>query len=86
MKEASWFTPNPQQAADAMAFVFMDYKRFKDNAYDLATENRKKFSYETIRTKTFEMLDKYIPEFPKEVPITLPKLKKIELPKLNKVE
>jgi glycosyltransferase involved in cell wall biosynthesis len=86
MKEASWFAPNPQQAADAMAAVFLDYKTFKDRAYNLAVRNRKDFSYESIRLATFGLLNKYVPEFPKEVPITLPKLKKIELPKLNKVE
>lgn len=86
IKESSWFSPNTQQAADAMAAVFLDHKTFKDRAYPLSVENKKKFSYENIRKKTFELLDKYIPEFPVEVAITLPKLKKIELPKLQKVE
>ena len=31
------------------------------------------------------ILDKNIPEFPKEVKLELPKLKKLELPKLQKV-
>jgi glycosyltransferase involved in cell wall biosynthesis len=86
IKESSWFSPNLQQAADAMAAVFLDHKTFKDRAYPLSVENKKKFSYETIRKKTFELLDKHIPEFPVEVSITLPKLKKVELPKLKKVD
>ena len=32
-----------------------------------------------------ELLTKYVPEFPKEVELKLPQLKKIELPKLKKL-
>ena len=86
MTEASWFSPDPQQCVNAFAAVFYDYNTFKNNAYDVASRNRKNFSYEVIQKKTWELLDKYVPEFPKSVPLVLPKLKKIELPKLNKVE
>jgi glycosyltransferase involved in cell wall biosynthesis len=84
--ESQWFTPNPQHCADAFGATFTDYSKFKNLAYDLALKNRKNFSYEVIRQKTAELLDKYVPEFPKEVAIQLPKLKKVELPKLKKVE
>lgn len=83
MKEASWFTPDVSQAMNAMAAVVMEYKTFKDKAYELAVANRNKFSYESIQKKTWEILDKYIPEFPKQVPLVLPKLKKIEKPNLK---
>jgi len=86
MTEAQWFSPNPQHCADAFGATFTDYSKFKNLAYDLALRNRKDFSYEVIRKKTAEILDKYVPEFPKEVAIQLPKLKKVELPKLKKVE
>lgn len=86
MTEASWFSPDPQQCVNAMAAAFFDYTKFKNNAYTLAIKNRKQFSYEAIQKKTWELLDKYVPEFPKHVPLVLPKLKKIELPKLKKVE
>jgi hypothetical protein len=39
-----------------------------------------------MKEKLSKTLDKYIPEFPKQVQIQLPKLNKIELPKLKKVE
>jgi glycosyltransferase involved in cell wall biosynthesis len=77
IKEASWFSPDVGQAMNGMAAVAIEYKTFKDKAYQLALENKKKFSYETVREKTFELLDKYLPEFPREVSITLPKLKKV---------
>ena len=35
--------------------------------------------------KTNTLLNQYIPEFPKEITLNLPKLKKIELPKLQKI-
>lgn len=86
IKESSWFSPDVQQCANAMAAVFMDYETFRKKAHKLSKENFKKFSYQTIQKRTWELLDKYVPEFPKQVPLVLPKLKKIELPKLNKVE
>lgn len=86
MTEASWFSPDPQQCVNAMAAVFFDYTQFKNKAYDVASRNRKNFSYEVIQKKTWELLDKYVPEFPKQMQLKLPQLKKIELPKLKKVE
>lgn len=86
MKEASWFSPDPQQCLNALAAVFFDYNTFKNNAYSLASRNRKMFSYESIQKRTWELLDKYVPEFPKQMQLKLPTLKKIELPKLKKVE
>jgi glycosyltransferase involved in cell wall biosynthesis len=86
MAESQWFAADPQQCVNAMGAVFMDYKSFKDKAYNTADRNRKQFSYESIQKRTWELLDKYVPEFPKQLPLVLPKLKKIELPKLNKVE
>jgi glycosyltransferase involved in cell wall biosynthesis len=86
IKEASWFAPDHQQCVNALAAVFFNYTDFKNKAYNLADKNRKQFSYESVQKQTWELLDKYVPEFPKQMPLVLPKLKKIELPKLKKVE
>lgn len=86
IKESSWFAPDVQQAANAMAAVFMNYNEFHKKSKKLGKDNFKKFSYKNIQQRTWELLDRYVPEFPKQVPLALPKLKKIELPKLNKVE
>ncbi len=86
IKESSWFAPDIQQTANAMAAVFMDYEQFRKRAHKLGKENFKKFSYQSIQKRTWELLDKYVPEFPKQIPLVLPKLKKIELPKIKKVE
>ena len=86
IKESSWFTPDLQQSANALAAVFMDYETFRKKAHKLGKENFKKFSYQAIQKRTWELLDKYVPEFPKHVPLVLPKLNKITLPKLTKVD
>ena len=39
-----------------------------------------------MKDKTDELFTKYIPEFPKQVQLQLPSLKRIELPKLKKIE
>ena len=64
----------------------MDYETFRKKAHKLGKENSKKFSYQTIQKRTWELLDKHIPEFPKEVPIVLPKLKKVQLATSEKAE
>lgn len=86
VKESSWFAPDPQQAANALAAAFMDYETFRKKAHKLGKENSKKFSYQAIQKRTWELLDKYVPEFPKMVPLVLPKLKSINLPALKKTE
>lgn len=86
LQEASWFAPDSQQSVNALAAAFFDYTTYKNNAYSLSNRNRKEFSYEAIQKKTWELLDKYVPEFPKQMQLKLPTLKKIELPKLKKVE
>ena len=84
MAESQWFAPDPQQCVNAMAAVFLDYSPFRNRAYNTADRNRKQFSYESIQKRTWELLDKYVPEFPKQLQLVLPKLKKIELPSLKK--
>ncbi len=83
IKESSWFAADIQQSANAMAAVFMNYEEFRKRAHKLGKENFKKFSYQSIQKRTWELLDKYVPEFPKYVPLSMPKLKKVELPKLK---
>jgi hypothetical protein len=57
----------------------MDYETFRKKAAKLGKENSKKFSYRAIQERTWELLDKYVPEFPTQVPLVLPKLKKLNV-------
>ena len=88
-----WFTVNYQKSSQSMQEVFKNYKKFKIPAKKQAMGNRAKFSLDAMTRELGKILDKYVPEFPKEVALKLPKLKKvgdtqpqkISLPKLKKV-
>ena len=90
---AQWFTVNYQSVSSVMKGVFSSYKKYTLNAKKLGKVNKSKFSLNAMTRELGKMLDKYVPEFPKEVELKLPKLKKvgdttpskITLPKLKKV-
>ena len=90
---AQWFTVNYQRTSAIMKDVFLNYRNYTLNAKKLAIINKAKFSLDSMTKKLGKILDEYVPEFPKEVELKLPKLKKvtttkapkIKLPKLKKV-
>ena len=90
---SQWFTVNYQSVSSVMKGVFSSYKKYTLNAKKLGKVNKSKFSLKAMTRELGKMLDKYVPEFPKEVELKLPKLKKvgdttpskITLPKLKKV-
>jgi glycosyltransferase involved in cell wall biosynthesis len=90
---SQWFTVNYQSVSSVMKDVFSNYKKYTLNAKKLGTVNKSKFSLKAMTRELGKILDKYVPEFPKEVELKLPKLKKvgdttpskITLPKLKKV-
>ena len=73
--------------------VFKNYKKYTSNARKLTRVNKSKFSLDAMTKRLGEILDDNVPEFPKEVKLELPKLKrvgetknkKMELPKLKRV-
>jgi len=93
VKDSYWFTVNYQMASKVFKNVFQNYKRFALNASKQGIINKSKFSLNKM-TEIFEkILDDNVPEFPKEVKLKLPKLKKVKgteppkitLPTLKKV-
>lgn len=95
IKEAQWFTVNYVYASKLLKEVFNNYNKYKLKGKKLAIVNKTKFSLDNMTNVFGEILDKYVPEFPKEVSLNLPKLKKvgtvnekpkIELPKLKRVQ
>ena len=93
VKESYWFTVNYQAASKVLKNVFQNYSRFALNAAKQGTINKSRFSLNKM-TEIFEkILDDNVPEFPKEVKLKLPKLKKVKdteppkitLPTLKKV-
>ena len=92
---SQWFTVNYSEASGVMKEVHKNYKKYTLNAKKLGTVNKSKFSLDAMTRKLGKILDEYIPEFPEEVELKLPKLKKVnassgpppklKLPKLKKV-
>ena len=93
VKDSYWFTVNYQAASKVLKNIFQNYERFALNAAKQGTINKSRFSLNKM-TEIFEkILDDNVPEFPKEVKLKLPKLKKVKdteppkitLPTLKKV-
>ena len=90
---SEWFTVNYQKAQQTFRKIYRSYKKYTANAKKLSIQNSKNFSLEAMTKKLGEILDKNIPDFPEEVKLQLPKLKKlggsepkkVKLPKLKKV-
>jgi glycosyltransferase involved in cell wall biosynthesis len=86
MKEFQWFGVDNGAAFISLRDVFTNYKDYKEKANRQAFRSKTNFSFEKMVEQLEGYLTKYIPEFPKQVQLKLPQLKKIELPKLKKVE
>ena len=85
LKESQWFTPDSMAVGKALKDVFEDYKPYKELAKRQGHKSRTEFSYDKMRETLDNVLTQYLPEFPKQVQLKLPQLKKIELPKLKKI-
>lgn len=82
IKESEWFNVDIQTFANAMMVMYNDYETWMRKGKTQGTNNRKTFSLKKMEDRIDEVLTKYIPEFPKQVQLNLPKL---NLPKLQKV-
>ena len=87
-----WFTVNYSVASSILKDVFKKYKKNTLPAKKLAMYNKSKFSLKAMQNKLEKILEENIPNFPKQVKLKLPKLKKdakkaptVKLPKLKKV-
>jgi hypothetical protein len=85
LKESQWFSPDHGQIGFYLKDVFENYKKYIVNAKRQTHKSKTEFSYEAMKELIGDILDKNVPEFPKQVQIKLPQLKKIELPKLKKI-
>jgi hypothetical protein len=86
LKEAQWFSVDQGKMGTCIKDVFEDYKKYIDGAKRQAHKSKTEFSWDKMKDKVDELFIKFIPEFPKQIELKLPQLKKIELPKLKKVE
>ena len=86
LSDSQWFSPDHGQIGFALKDVYENYKNYTDKGKRQAFKSKNEFSWDKMAEKTDILLTQYIPEFPKELNLKLPSMKKIELPKLKKVE
>ena len=82
IKESQWFNVDYSQVGYYLKDVFENYKKYNDGAKRQAYKSKNEFSWDKMFERVNQTLTQYIPEFPKEIKLELPKLK---LPKLQKI-
>jgi len=78
LKEAQWFSVDQVQMGSRIKDVFENYDNYVDGAKRQTYKNKNEFSWEKMKEKINNIFTDNIPEFPKEVQLQLPKLKKLE--------
>ena len=86
LKEAQWFSVDTGHVGHYLKDVFENYKGYAEKAKRQGFHSRSKFSFDNMKEKLGKVFEEKIPEFPKHVQLSLPKLRKIELPSLKKIE
>ena len=74
LKESQWFYPNHAQINSSLINVFENYKKHADNAKRQAYYSKTNFSWGNMKDKLDNLLLTNIPEFPKELELTIPEL------------
>jgi hypothetical protein len=86
LPESQWFSADPGQVGFYLKDVYENYKNYTEGAKRQAYKSKTEFSWDKMKEKIDTLLTNYIPEFPSEVKLKLPNLKKIELPKFKTAE
>ena len=85
LTESQWFSPDHGQVGFYLKDVFENYKKYTEGAKRQAFKSKSEFSWDKMKDKISEILITNIPNFPTQVELKLPQLKKVELPKLQKI-
>jgi len=80
LKEALWFSPNQGHIGNSLKDMFENYKKYKELGKRQGYYSRTNFSFDKMKEKLDIILKENTPDFPKFVPLSLPKL---NLPKLE---
>ena len=85
LKDAKWFQADEAQTRFILKDLPKNYKKYEENAKRLAYQNKKDFSFEAMTELLGEILDKRVPNFPKQVQLSMPQgaLPTLTLPKLQ---
>jgi glycosyltransferase involved in cell wall biosynthesis len=77
LAESQWFSPDTGMVGHYLKDVFENYKNYTDGAKRQAFRSKTEFSFDKMKEKLGEILDKNVPNFPAQVQIKLPQLKKL---------
>jgi len=77
LAESQWFSPDTGTIGHYLKDVFENYKNYTDGAKRQAFRSKTEFSFDKMKEKLGKMLDKNVPNFPAQVQIKLPQLKKL---------
>lgn len=80
LADAQWFKPSEQEISKAYKEVYKHYKKYVTLGKKQKHFSKTNFAFENMQTILAAQLDKYVPDFPKKVELTMPKL---NLPKLQ---
>jgi len=83
LEQAQWFKPDDAQVGTAFTSTFKKYKDYVVPAKQLKNKNKVDFSFDKMVSVLRSQIEKYVPEFAVQVPLSLPKL---DLPKLQKAD
>ena len=97
LQDARWFSVDHGYAIGLMKDIEKNYKKALEKSRKTYHHIKTNFSFDKMKEKLDSILTSRLPEFPKEVKLKLPQLKKvgtnepvepkkIELPKLKKIE
>jgi glycosyltransferase involved in cell wall biosynthesis len=81
LADSQWFTPDNGQIGFYLKDVFENYKNYIDKAKRQAYKSKNEFSWERMQEKLNTLLTQSLPNFPEEIELKLPTIKKINLPK-----
>ena len=83
LAESKWFNPDMGHIGHYLKDVFENYKEYKEKANRQAYYIKTNFTWDKMKEKLSGIINEKVPDFPKEISINLPQLKrKVELPKL----
>ena len=83
LTESMWFYPSDLEVAKAYRETFKHYKKYVALAKQQKQFSKNNYSFERMELLLHDMFSKVLPEFPKQVELSLPKL---NLPKLTKID
>jgi hypothetical protein len=81
---SQWFTADYGFVNGLLKDYVENYKKYQEKGKRLSFYCKTNFSFDKMQEKLGSILTEKVPEFPKQVELVLPKLKRIELPKLKK--